>query len=115
MDTETHRKERLHQFLVNRRAILMGGAGAAAAALPSFSRTARAGPSTPMHFIGWQYNPQIVSENVDTFKKLYDENVEYELVSGEYHAIAETKLMAGQHIDMMYSEEDRIVRWKKAG
>jgi multiple sugar transport system substrate-binding protein len=66
-------------------------------------------------FIGWQYNPQIVAENVEIFKKLYDENVNYELVPGEYHAIAETKLIAGQHVDMMYSEEDRLVRWNTAG
>ena len=74
-----------------------------------------AAPAEPLHFVGWQYNPQIVAENVDIFKKLYDENVEYELVPGEYHAVAETKLIAGQHIDMMYSEEDRLVRWNRAG
>ena len=68
-----------------------------------------------MHFVGWQYNPQIVAENVEIFKKLYDENVDYELVAGEYHAIVETKLIGGQHIDMMYSEEDRILRWNRAG
>ena len=34
---------------------------------------------------------------------------------GEYHAIAETKLIGGQHIDMMYSEEDRLIRWNTAG
>ena len=95
MNTDTRQRgKRLHQFLANRRAVLKGGAAAAlATAMPSFSRSARAAPSKPMHFIGWQYNPQIVSENVDTFKKLYDENVDYELVPGEYHAIAETKLM----------------------
>ena len=59
-------------------------------------------------------NPQIVAENVDIFKKLYDENVDYELVPGEYHAVAETKLIAGQHVDMMYSEEDHLVRWWRA-
>ena len=60
-------------------------------------------------------NPQIVAENVETFKTLNDENVNYELVPGEYHAVVETKLIAGQHIDMMYSEEDRILRWNRAG
>ena len=49
------------------------------------------------------------------FSKLYDENVNYELVPGEYHAVAETKLIGGQHIDMMYSEEDRLIRWNTAG
>jgi multiple sugar transport system substrate-binding protein len=110
------RRQRLDNYLMRRRQVLQGGMAAAAAlALPSTARRALAAPADPMHFVGWQYNPQIVSENVETFKKLYDENVDYELVPGEYHAVAETKLIAGQHIDMMYSEEDRIVRWNRAG
>lgn len=114
MDRE--RKQRLNQYLMRRRQVLQG-AGATAAALiaPGAAKHAFAAPSDPLHFVGWQYNPQIVSENVETFKGLYDENVNYELVPGEYHAVAETKLIAGQHIDMMYSEEDRIVRWNRAG
>ena len=91
-----------------------GRRGGRRAAEPAAKR-ARAAPSKPLHFIGWQYNPQIVAENVGIFKKLYDENVDYELVPGEYHAIAETKLIGGQHIDMMYSEEDQLVRWNTAG
>ena len=114
MDRE--RQQRLNQYLMRRRQVLQGG-GAAVAALtvPGAARQAFAAPSEPLHFVGWQYNPQIVAENVETFKALYDENVDYELVPGEYHAVAETKLIAGQHIDMMYSEEDRIVRWNRAG
>lgn len=117
MDSEargTH--ESLRRYLARRRAVLKGGlAAAAAAALPGAGRSALAAPSEPLSFIGWQYNPQIVAENVETFKRLYYENVNYELVPGEYHAIAETKLIAGQHVDMMYSEEDRLVRWNSAG
>ena len=110
------RRQRLDDYLMRRRQVLQGGVAAAAAlALPGTARRALAAPAEPMHFIGWQYNPQIVAENVETFAGLYDENVEYELVPGEYHAVAETKLIAGQHIDMMYSEEDRIVRWNRAG
>jgi multiple sugar transport system substrate-binding protein len=110
------RRQRLDDYLMRRRQVLQGGMAAATAlALPGIARRALAAPADPMHFVGWQYNPQIVSENVETFKNLYDENVDYELVPGEYHAVAETKLIAGQHIDMMYSEEDRIVRWNRAG
>ena len=106
----------LNRYLANRRQVLKGGlAGGAALALPGAASRALAAPADPLHFIGWQYNPQIVAENVETFMGLYDENVNYELVPGEYHAVAETKLIAGQHIDMMYSEEDRIVRWNRAG
>ena len=113
--TANAKQARLQKYLLHRRAMLKGGfAAAAGLALPGIASRAVAAPSKPLHFIGWQYNPQIVAENVDIFKKLYDENVEYELVSGEYHAIAETKLMAGQHVDMMYSEEDHLVRWWRA-
>jgi multiple sugar transport system substrate-binding protein len=109
-------QQRMNQYLLRRRAVLQGGVAAAVAlAAPGLIRSAMAAPAEPLHFVGWQYNPQIVAENVDIFKKLYDENVNYELVPGEYHAVAETKLIAGQHIDMMYSEEDRIVRWNRAG
>jgi multiple sugar transport system substrate-binding protein len=90
------------RFLLRRRAVLQGGVVGAAAF---------AAPADPMQFIGWQYQPEIVAENVGIFSKLYDENVNYELVPGEYHAVAETKLIGGQHIDMMYSEEDRLIRW----
>ncbi len=113
--TAESKQARLQNYLLHRRAMMKGGLAAAAGlALPGVASRAFAAPSTPLHFIGWQYNPQIVAENVDIFKKLYDENVDYELVSGEYHAIAETKLMAGQHVDMMYSEEDHLVRWWRA-
>jgi multiple sugar transport system substrate-binding protein len=116
MCTATEAKQtRLQNYLLHRRAMVKGGLAAAVGlALPGVASRAIAAPSTPLHFIGWQYNPQIVAENVDIFKKLYDENVEYELVSGEYHAVAETKLMGGQHVDMMYSEEDHLVRWWRA-
>ena len=107
---------RLDDYLMRRRTVLKAGLGSAALlAAPGLARRAFAAPAEPLHFIGWQYNPQIVAENVDIFKKLYDENVTYELVPGEYHAIAETKMIAGQHIDMMYSEEDHLVRWHRAG
>ncbi|MDE0050184.1 MAG: extracellular solute-binding protein [Rhodospirillales bacterium] len=117
MSSEWSRKRRnLEQYLVNRRSVLKGGLAAGAAlAVPGAAGRALAAPEEPLHFVGWQYNPQIVAENVETFKTLNDENVNYELVPGEYHAVVETKLIAGQHIDMMYSEEDRIVRWNRAG
>jgi multiple sugar transport system substrate-binding protein len=102
----------LERFLLSRRSVLKGAAALSASTL--LGRPASAAPSTPLTFIGWQYQPQIVEENVNAFKKLYDENVTYELVSGDYHPIAETKLTGGQHIDMLYAEEDHIARWHAA-
>ena len=109
------KQRRLRAYLMRRRAVLRGGlAGAASLALPGLSRGALAQASPPLTFVGWQYNPQIVEENVNIFRELYDETVDYELVPGEYHAVVETKLIGGQKIDMMYSEEDRLVRWWRA-
>ncbi|HRY24162.1 MAG: extracellular solute-binding protein [Geminicoccaceae bacterium] len=109
------KQRRLRSYLMRRRQVLHGGlAGAAAVALPGLSRRALAQADPPLSFVGWQYNPQIVEENVNIFRELYGENVNYELVPGEYHAVVETKLIGGQKIDMMYAEEDRLVRWWRA-
>ena len=88
------------------------GAVAAGAAL---GRPAWAAPATPITFIGWQYQPQIVDDNVDIFKKLYDENVTTSWCPASTTPVVETKLIGGQHVDMMYSEEDHIARWNAAG
>jgi len=106
-------QQRLEQYLLSRRRILQGALALSAA--PWLTGRASAAPSTPITFVGWQYQPQIVEENVKIFSDLYDENVTYELVTGDYHPLAETKLTGGQKIDMLYAEEDRIARWHSAG
>ncbi len=106
---------RLETYLLRRRSLLqlaaLAGIGAVA---PGIATPARAKPATPLHFVGWQYNPQIVAENVATFEKLYDENVDYQLVAGEYQALLETMLVAGKKFDMLYSEEATLARWVAA-
>ncbi|HEY6433298.1 MAG TPA: extracellular solute-binding protein [Acetobacteraceae bacterium] len=102
----------IRHHLAERRALLKAGAGAMLGlAAAGAIRRAHAAPSQPLHFIGWEYNPQIVADNVKTFEHLYNESVDYQLVPGEYHAVVETRLVAGQHYDMMYSEEDHLFRW----
>ena len=105
----------LTAFLLRRRSLLQLGALAGIGAVaPGVATSARAKPATPLHFVGWQYNPQIVAENVATFEKLYDENVDYQLVAGEYQALLETMLVAGKKFDMLYSEEATLARWVAA-
>ena len=106
--------QKLDKYLLSRRRVLQG-ASALSASCRMLGRPAFGAPADPLNFVGWQYQPQIVEENVGIFSKLYDENVNYELVTGDYHAIVETKLTGGQHMDMFYSEEDRIARWHTAG
>lgn len=86
-------KTSLDRYKLSRRRILQGAGALSASTLDV--RVARAALSTPLSFIEWQYQPQIVTENVKTFKKLYDENVTYELVSGDYRPVVETKLTGG--------------------
>ena len=63
----------LQTYLLSRRRVLQGMAALPASA--AFGRSALAAPSTPLTFIGWQYQPQIAQANLSTFKKLYYENV----------------------------------------
>jgi multiple sugar transport system substrate-binding protein len=100
-------------FFLSRRRLLQGAAGLSVAA--AFGKFASAAPTEALKFVGWQYQPQMVEENVGVFSKLYDENVTYDLVTGDYHPVVETRLTGGQHYDMMYSEEDHIARWQTAG
>ena len=88
---------KLDQFLASRRQVLQGGA-AALGASTMLGRSAFAQPAEAISFIGWQFQPQMVEENVGIFEELYTENVNYELVSGEYHPIAETRLIGGEQI-----------------
>ena len=70
-DSARRRQQRLSEYLVHRRSVLKGGAALAAAlATPRLIRSSSAAPAEPLHFVGWQYNPQIVAENVDIFKQL---------------------------------------------
>lgn len=102
----------LGAHLLQRRALLrLGSLVGAVTVLHGTATRAFAKPATPLHFVGWQYNPQIVAENVDIFAKLYDENVDYQLVAGEYQALLETMLVAGKKFDMLYSEEATLARW----
>ncbi|WP_018099645.1 ABC transporter substrate-binding protein [Sinorhizobium meliloti] len=103
----------LEHFLTTRRAVLRGTLGLAA--LPVLGGKAFAVPAEPLTFMGWPFSPPAVQENVEIFKRLYDENVKYELVAGDYQVVAETKLTGGQKYDMLYVSGFRISRWHAAG
>ncbi len=116
MSDDGSKTKALEAYLLRRRSLLrLGGTAAAGAVLPALRSPAQAKPATPLHFVGWQYHPDIAAENVATFSKLYDENVEYQLVAGEYQALLETMLIAGKDFDMLYSEEATLARWVAGG
>ena len=113
MGDDQARRRALDAVLLQRRSVLR--LGAAAGAVAALAPSAQAKPATPLHFVGWQYHPDIVAENVATFSSLYDENVDYQLVAGEYQALLETMLIGGKNFDMLYSEEATLARWIAGG
>ena len=71
--------------------------------------------STPLKLIGWPYHEEVVKENAELFMKQYDEKLEYQMVPGDYHPVIEIKFIGQEKIDVVYSEEDHLQRWYKAG
>src|SRR5204862_7093116 len=67
-------------------------AGATPAAAAGAFKFAKRGEG-PLHFVGWQYHPEVVEENVKIFKGMYNDDVNYELVAADYHPVAETKFI----------------------
>lgn len=108
-----------------RTALLAGGALAltplAQACAPAPSPAGPAGGAAKPTFAGklqmkgWNYKPEIVQEHVDIYKRLYGDNLEYELIPANYDAVMETKFIGGQQVDMNYIFPERIQRWRQAG
>jgi hypothetical protein len=85
-------------------AVGLGSLVGAVSAGPA-QRAVAAAPSEPLHFIGWGYHPELVQSNVQKFQELYDENVQYELISdyASYPATLETRFIGGFRPDMLYA------------
>ena len=77
-------------------------------------RRAHAAPSQPLHFIGWQYNPQIVADNVKSFEQLYNESVDD---PSRFPANimpwlnSRPRRRPAYDTHAQYSEEDHLFRW----
>ena len=71
--------------------------------------------SSPLRLLGWPYHEEVVKENIEIFMSQYDEKVEYQMIPGDYHPVIETKFIGQEKIDVVYSEEDHLQRWYKAG
>lgn len=105
---------------ISRRTFVGGGMGvAAAAALAACGQLSPAAPAAKpagkLQMKGWNFKPELVAEHVDIYKKMYADNVEYELIPTNYDAVMETKFIGGQQVDMCYIFPEKIQRWNKAG
>ncbi len=68
-----------------------------------------------VYFRGWQYKPDVVQENVDKYNKLHSGKVDYQTVTGDYPALMEKSLIAGDKLDMIYANPPTAVRFYEAG
>jgi multiple sugar transport system substrate-binding protein len=65
--------------------------------------------------VGWSYRPALVEEALVVFEDQYDEQVDFQPVTGNYAPTIETKLIGGEHMDIIYMHPAQIDRWVKAG
>ena len=72
-------------------------------------------PERKLIMNGWGYRPDIVKENIRIFCEQLNENAEYEVISGDYPAIMESKFLAGAKVDVCYGNPFHGVRWYTRG
>ena len=66
-------------------------------------------------FKGWPYEPDIVRENIEYFKRQTNINVAYEAVSGNYHDKMVALFVGKAPMDCCYVRDDDFVEWVEAG
>jgi ABC-type glycerol-3-phosphate transport system substrate-binding protein len=95
------------------------GAGAGAAARAQTPNLAAPPPGTlggdQLVFRGWNYHPEVVEDNVARFNAMYDENVDYQTVSGDYPSIMAKMNINKQDLNFAYANNDDVFRWYMAG
>jgi len=68
-----------------------------------------------VYFRGWQYKTGIVQDNTDRFNKEQNGNVDYATVTGKYPSLMETKLIAGDRLDVIYANPATALRYYEGG
>ena len=67
-------------------------------------------------FRGWPYKPDVVDDNVNRYNASVDGNVDYQTVThGDYPALMEKSLIAGENLDIIYGNPPTAVRFYEAG
>lgn len=109
-------KRRLSRRQIMKTGAALGISAPMLAGLARFGAEPASAQDGPITMVGWGYSPEIVEDNVNNFKTLYEEDVEYQLTTGgNYHQIVETKFLGGQQPSIVYSESEYMYRWWRAG
>jgi hypothetical protein len=73
------------------------------------------GGGDPLVFRGWNYRPEVVQDNTSKFNTQYEENVDYQTITGDYISIMENFHVANQPLDMAYANPATLYRWSIPG
>ena len=69
-----------------------------------------------IYFRGWPYKPDVVADNVKRYNDTLEGNVDYQTVThGDYPALMEKALIAGDDLDIIYGNPATAVRFFEAG
>ena len=106
-------KNHLRRDLLKKSAL--AGAGlTAAGALGGLVPKAHA--ATTLNFKGWDYEPDLVRENINLFEKHFpDVNVKYEAVGGNYNDKMAALFVAESPLDCLYVRDTYFAAWVEAG
>ncbi len=101
----------------SRRAFI-GGAAASGVSLAGLStlRKAAAAPQVTLKFTGWDFQPDLVRENLRIFESQNpDIRVDYSVTSGNYNDKMIPLFVAKTPLDACYVRDNNMVEWIKSG
>lgn len=71
--------------------------------------------SDPLIFRGWNFLPEVVQDNTARFNEAYNENADYQTITGDYIGIMENFHVANQPLDLAYANPATLYRWSIPG
>jgi multiple sugar transport system substrate-binding protein len=88
--------------------------GASAALAQGLGREARA--DKPINFYGWVFKPDTVKDYVTHYNQKFGGQVKYEAIPwAQYHPSMETRVLAGEALDVLYCAHNFRERWYENG
>jgi multiple sugar transport system substrate-binding protein len=73
------------------------------------------GGGKPIVFRGWNYHPEVVEDNVKAYNGEYQENVDYQTISGDYVPLIDKILINKEPLNFAYSVNSSLHKWYRSG
>jgi len=69
----------------------------------------------PVVMRGWNYKVDVVQSDLKRFSDYYQENIDYQTVTGDFNSIITTMNITRQPLSFTYANPDTLARWSKSG